>query len=163
MEAIKQRGNAAFLAGDFESAVIFFTEALALDSTSVILYSNRSAVDVKLGRTSDALRDADACIRIDASWAKGYGRKAEASRAAEKYEDALGAYEGAEAKEEALARKAEYAIAREGRRCRKCSWCKRLLDTPSTCLITSKSGLARWLGSAPPRNSRATPFSSKLG
>jgi Flp pilus assembly protein TadD len=41
--AIKEKGNAAFLEGDFQEAIKLFTLGLEMDPDNFLLYSNRSA------------------------------------------------------------------------------------------------------------------------
>lgn len=55
---------------DFELAVKFYGEAIALDSGNHVLYSNRSAAYMKLQRYDDALSDAEKTIGIKEDWAK---------------------------------------------------------------------------------------------
>ena len=45
-DELKQRGNEAFKVNDFKLACELFTEAITLDSTNHVLYSNRSAARV---------------------------------------------------------------------------------------------------------------------
>ena len=45
-DELKQRGNEAFKQNDFKLACELFTEAIGLDSTNHVLYSNRSAARV---------------------------------------------------------------------------------------------------------------------
>ena len=47
-EALKDRGNAAFKAGRHQEAVSLFSEAIALDASNHVLYSNRSAAQVRV-------------------------------------------------------------------------------------------------------------------
>ena len=47
-DELKQRGNEAFKVNDFKLACELFTEAIGLDSTNHVLYSNRSAARVIL-------------------------------------------------------------------------------------------------------------------
>ena len=47
-DELKQRGNEAFKRNDFKLACELFTEAITLDSTNHVLYSNRSAARVNL-------------------------------------------------------------------------------------------------------------------
>lgn len=66
----KNKGNAAFSAGNFDEAVKHFTEAIALDASNHVLYSNRSAAYASLGKYQEALADADKTIEIKPDWAK---------------------------------------------------------------------------------------------
>ena len=59
-------------------------------------YSNRSAAYLSKGDASNALQDAEQCITINPSWAKGYSRKGAALHALKQYDDALAAYEEGE-------------------------------------------------------------------
>lgn len=43
---MQAKGNAAFSAGNFEEAIKHFTDAIELDPTNHVLYSNRSAAEV---------------------------------------------------------------------------------------------------------------------
>ncbi|KAF8821036.1 tetratricopeptide repeat domain containing protein [Cardiosporidium cionae] len=66
----KQKGNAAFEAKQFQTAVDHFTAAIAADNTDHVLYSNRSAAYASIPDYSLALKDADECIRLQPNWAK---------------------------------------------------------------------------------------------
>ena len=52
-------GNAAFSAGRFEEAASKFGEAIAVDPSNHVLYSNRSAALASLHRYQEALEDAE--------------------------------------------------------------------------------------------------------
>lgn len=49
--------------------------------------ANRSAAYLRLGKQEEALRDADRCIKIKATYAKGHVRKAAAFHAMKRYDD----------------------------------------------------------------------------
>ena len=70
MEELKNKGNTAFSAGDFKTAVELFTSGIALDPTNHVLYSNRSAAYASLKQYQEALVDADKTIQIQPSWGK---------------------------------------------------------------------------------------------
>jgi L1 cell adhesion molecule like protein len=70
----KTKGNEAFSAGNWLAAVEHFTSAIAEDSSDHVFYSNRSAANLKLLRTSDAVDDAYQCTRLAKDWSKGYSR-----------------------------------------------------------------------------------------
>ena len=42
------KGNAAFSAGEFEEAIKYFSEAIDKDGSNHVLYSNRSAAEVRV-------------------------------------------------------------------------------------------------------------------
>lgn len=71
----KQQGNAAFTAKDYDKAIELFTKAIEVSETpNHVLYSNRSACYTSLKKFSDALNDANECVKINPSWSKGYNR-----------------------------------------------------------------------------------------
>ena len=94
---LKNKGNAAFSAGDYKTSIDFFSQAIQLDPNNHILYSNRSdrsskKILIKLrGLTQfflflfvesrsgsyaslkdfeNALKDAEKCISLKSEWAK---------------------------------------------------------------------------------------------
>jgi len=88
-EKKKGLGNDAFKNGDFSGAVDRYTEAIEIDSSNHVYYSNRSMCLEKLGRNDEALADGKQCISIDSSFIKGYFRKALAEENLGKYIDSL--------------------------------------------------------------------------
>merc|ERR1719420_66691 len=88
----KNEGNTAFKASNYQQAAVFYTEAMTLDATQHALYSNRAACFLKLGRYQQAREDAEACIRLQPSFAKGYFRLALALQAAGEYGEACAAF-----------------------------------------------------------------------
>ncbi|KAJ2845769.1 Hsp90 cochaperone, partial [Coemansia brasiliensis] len=90
---LKTQGNAAFSSGNHEEAVKLFTQAIELDPTNHVLYSNRSAAFSSLKKYDEALKDAEKTIEIKPDWAKGYGRKGAALFGKQKYAEAYDVYE----------------------------------------------------------------------
>ncbi|KAF7331762.1 Activator of Hsp70 and Hsp90 chaperones [Mycena kentingensis (nom. inval.)] len=90
---LKDAGNKAFAAKDFDKAIDFFTQAIALDPKNHVLYSNRSASYAGKKQWADALKDADSCVSVNPSWAKGYARKGAALHGSRRYDEAIAAYE----------------------------------------------------------------------
>jgi len=88
----KNEGNAAFKAGNYQQAAVFYTEALALDASQHALYSNRAACFLKLGRYAQAREDATECTKLAPSFAKGHFRLALALQAEEKPAEACNAF-----------------------------------------------------------------------
>eukprot|EP00887_Chlorella_sp_A99_P002775 scaffold6.g2775.t1 len=88
-ESCKQRGGAAFQRGQLASAAALFGEALRYcDETSgegaalaARLYSNRALCLLRQGQPSAALEDASAAVQCDASFDKGFYRRACAHKA----------------------------------------------------------------------------------
>lgn len=90
---LKAKGNAAFSAGNYEEAVKFFTQAIEVDPTNHVLYSNRSAAEVSLMHYAKALKDAKKCVELKPDWPKGYSRLGAAYYGLEEWDNAIKAYE----------------------------------------------------------------------
>lgn len=91
--ALKAQANAAFAAKNFREASDLYSQALALDPSNAVLYSNRSAARASLADWSGALDDASKCIELDPSFVKGYLRQGAALHGQRKLEEAAMAYE----------------------------------------------------------------------
>ncbi|KAI9106078.1 heat shock protein sti1 [Phlyctochytrium arcticum] len=74
-EDIKKQGNEAFSAGQFDDAIKYFSQAIELDPTNHVLYSNRSASYASLKNYQKALEDAEKAVEIKPDWTRGYSRK----------------------------------------------------------------------------------------
>ncbi|KAJ7265852.1 chaperone [Mycena haematopus] len=90
---LKDQGNKAFAAKDYDKAIDLFTQAIALDPKNHVLYSNRSAAHSGKKEWEDALADAEQCIVVNPSWSKGFARKGAALHGARRYDEAIVAYE----------------------------------------------------------------------
>ena len=95
----KDAGNAALARGDLEAAIADYSEAIALDATQKVFYSNRAAARLALfEKLQDeaileaALCDADTCVDIDATWQKSHFRRGSVLVALKRYEDAANAF-----------------------------------------------------------------------
>lgn len=89
----KAQGNQFFAAKDFTKAIELFTKAIeASPEPNHVLYSNRSACYASLKNFSNALSDAEECVKIKSDWAKGYSRVAAAQYGLGNLEDAKSAY-----------------------------------------------------------------------
>lgn len=101
--ALKDEGNAAFKAGDYQKAIDAYTQGLELDQTQHLCFSNRSAAYLKLGTKSGtaeasksdyldkALADANKCVEISPEWAKGYSRQAAVLQELKRWDEAISA------------------------------------------------------------------------
>nr|XP_022903703.1 tetratricopeptide repeat protein 28 [Onthophagus taurus] len=91
LEKVRQ-SNAACQNGDFATAVALYTDALQLDPTNHILYSNRSAAKLKQGLFSQALQDACSARDLCPTWPKAYYRQGVALQCMGRHGDALAAF-----------------------------------------------------------------------
>lgn len=89
MNALKETGNKALADSKFDEAIAAYTEAINLDPTNHVLYSNRSAAHAKAGNYEEALKDADETIKLNPTWPKGYSRKGSALSYMQKYVEAF--------------------------------------------------------------------------
>jgi len=90
---LKDQGNKAFAAKDWDKAIDLFSQAIAIDGKNHVLYSNRSAAYAGKKDWSLALKDADKCIEVNPTWSKGYARKGAALHGAKSFDEAIAAYE----------------------------------------------------------------------
>ncbi|XP_072345849.1 tetratricopeptide repeat protein 28 isoform X5 [Scyliorhinus torazame] len=87
-----RESNAACQSGDFTTGVQLYTEAIAADPQNCILYSNRSAVLVKLNEYEKALDDAVKARLLNPKWSKAYFRQGVALQYLGRHADALAAF-----------------------------------------------------------------------
>ena len=88
-EELKELGNTQFKNGNYTEAIDFFNKAIEIDSDNHILYSNRSAAYLSIGKGKEALDDAEKCTNLKPDWIKGWGRKGAALHMLKKYDDSV--------------------------------------------------------------------------
>lgn len=89
---LRSLGNNLFKENKLEKAVETYTDAVKLAPYDHLLLSNRSHVLHILGRSEEALFDAEAAIRCRPDWAKGYYRRAAAQQSLGHHEEAFISY-----------------------------------------------------------------------
>lgn len=102
VDQLKANGNAAFASGDHGKAIDLYGQAIQADASgtgpsSHILFSNRAASFLARNQPGDAvqaLADASAAIRLNASFAKAYTRKGQALMLLKQYQEAYSAFQG---------------------------------------------------------------------
>lgn len=95
-EEFKAQGNQYFAAKDFTKAIEYFTKAIEASPTpNHVLYSNRSASYASLKNFKKALEDAEECVKVNDSWAKGYNRVASAQHGLGNLDEAKTSYKKA--------------------------------------------------------------------
>jgi stress-induced-phosphoprotein 1 len=89
---LKADGNTQFAAKNYPAAAQLFTQAIAADPSQHVLYSNRSACHAAMKEYAEALEDAQECVRLAPTWAKGYVRWGAALFGLGKHQEAMNAY-----------------------------------------------------------------------
>ncbi|KII90798.1 hypothetical protein PLICRDRAFT_39384 [Plicaturopsis crispa FD-325 SS-3] len=85
----KEKGNAAFKAGDFPAAIGLYASAIVADRKDPTLPLNRAAAYLKLGKYEDAERDCTTVLTLSSSNVKALFRRAQARVGLVKYTEAL--------------------------------------------------------------------------
>ncbi|KAF2097030.1 protein phosphatase 5 [Rhizodiscina lignyota] len=90
---LKEKGNAAFKAHDWPSAIDFYTQAIKANDREPSFYTNRAQANIKLESYGLAIADATKALEIDESNVKvrtvAYYRRAVANTAILRHNDAL--------------------------------------------------------------------------
>ncbi|XP_068729564.1 stress-induced-phosphoprotein 1-like [Montipora capricornis] len=89
---LKNKGNTFLQAGDFAKAIECYTEAISLNPSEHVFYSNRSAAYAKDKKYEQALADAKKCVELKPDWGKGYSRLGAALSFLGRYAEAEKAY-----------------------------------------------------------------------
>ncbi|KAF8792165.1 tetratricopeptide repeat protein 28-like [Argiope bruennichi] len=91
LEKVRQ-SNAACQSGDFNTAIRLYTDAIVLDPGNHVLYSNRSAAYIKVGKYGRALQDAIKARELHSKWPKAYYRQGVALQCLGRHADSLAAF-----------------------------------------------------------------------
>ncbi|KAJ7086604.1 hypothetical protein C8R43DRAFT_311567 [Mycena crocata] len=78
MQTAKEKGNAAFKAGDYPTAIGHYSAAIHADRTDATFPLNRAAAYLKLGKNEDAERDCSTALTLSKGNVKGLFRRAQA-------------------------------------------------------------------------------------
>jgi serine/threonine-protein phosphatase 5 len=87
--AEKNKGNDAFKAKDWPTAIECYTKAIELNDQEPSFYTNRAQANMKLEAYGFAVADATKAIELDPQFVKAYYRRAVANTAILKHSDAL--------------------------------------------------------------------------
>ncbi|KAG2546884.1 hypothetical protein PVAP13_9KG050000 [Panicum virgatum] len=91
-DKLKLDGDKSVGRKDYLAASKLYGEAIDLDPTDAILYSNRSFCLLQIGEATKALSDANSCIKVRPEWVKGYYRKGAALMSLKEYKEACDAF-----------------------------------------------------------------------
>lgn len=94
-EEAKERGNTAFKAGDFRTAVTEYSDAIKRDPYNAIYYSNRALARTRLMDVAAALEDCEAALKLDPKLVKAYIRRGNLQYMMKTYHKALESYQAA--------------------------------------------------------------------
>ncbi|KAG2658507.1 hypothetical protein PVAP13_1KG255000 [Panicum virgatum] len=89
---LKSEGSKAYKRKDYVSAVNFYSMAIKLDPSDVILHSNKSLCWINLGDGDKALLDAEFCRMMQPDWPKACYRQGAAHMLLKNYEKACDAF-----------------------------------------------------------------------
>lgn len=89
----REKGNEYFKQQKYPEAIKQYTESLRRNPKDHKAYSNRAACYTKLGALPEGLKDAEKCIELDPTFAKGYTRKGAAQFLMKDYDKALETYQ----------------------------------------------------------------------
>ena len=92
VEDLKAKAKAHVLKKEWVKAERAYTDAINWDAKSPILHANRSMARLSLGRTVEALSDADLSVALDPAYAKGWYRKGQALEKGHQWVKALEVY-----------------------------------------------------------------------
>ncbi|KAG6333728.1 hypothetical protein ID866_5356 [Astraeus odoratus] len=76
----KEKGNEAFKAGDYPTAIGHYTTAILADNSDPTFYLNRAAAYLKLGKGEDTERDCTRVLEFNPNNVKGLFRRGQARR-----------------------------------------------------------------------------------
>ncbi|KAH0644154.1 hypothetical protein KY284_032038 [Solanum tuberosum] len=89
----REKGNQFFKEQKYPEAVSRYTESLRRNPKDPRTYSNRAACYTKLGALPEGLKDAEKCIELDPTFAKGYTRKGAVQFFMKEFEKAMETYQ----------------------------------------------------------------------
>ncbi|XP_037361178.1 tetratricopeptide repeat protein 12 isoform X2 [Talpa occidentalis] len=84
-DALKEKGNDAFVKGDYEAAIRCYSEGLEKLKDMKVLYTNRAQAYIKVGDYQKALVDCDWALKCDEKCTKAYFHMGKAHLALKNY------------------------------------------------------------------------------
>uniref|UniRef100_A0AC34FH32 Uncharacterized protein n=1 Tax=Panagrolaimus sp. ES5 TaxID=591445 RepID=A0AC34FH32_9BILA len=87
-----ERAATSYSEGNLENALHYYEQAIMIDPGNNVLFANKSAILLKLGRIKEAIEEASHSIQLKPEWPKAHFRKAEALKEAKEFEKAIISY-----------------------------------------------------------------------
>jgi small glutamine-rich tetratricopeptide repeat-containing protein alpha len=116
----------------YDEAIELYTQAINLDPTSAVYYSNRAAAYSLLGKHNAAIEDCNAALKIDSNYSKAYSRLGLAYFELAKYKESVDAYKNALALEPSNTNVQQFLATAEAK--------LKLSDLSGTTSSTARSG-----------------------
>eukprot|EP01113_Clastostelium_recurvatum_P024858 TRINITY_DN2974_c0_g1_i1.p1 TRINITY_DN2974_c0_g1~~TRINITY_DN2974_c0_g1_i1.p1 ORF type:complete len:246 (+),score=74.67 TRINITY_DN2974_c0_g1_i1:28-765(+) len=91
--SLKDHGNKLYASGKHRESITYYTQAIELDPTDSVFFSNRSAAYALVGEHNLALEDGVKAVALRPDWNKAYLRKGRALSLLERYPEAIEALE----------------------------------------------------------------------
>lgn len=88
-ERLKGLGNAKLTAKEFDEAIRYYSDAIALVPNNAVYFANRAAAHSQKGDHESAITDANAAIAADPKYAKAYSRLGLALFSLGRYREAI--------------------------------------------------------------------------
>lgn len=88
----KELGNSFISKKEYSQAVKMYTEAIQLDPSQAIFFSNRALAYLELQKYQEVIDDCDKCLKLDPNNFKAYFRKGTAVFQLKRYEEALSVF-----------------------------------------------------------------------
>ncbi|CEF66274.1 Tetratricopeptide repeat protein 28 [Strongyloides ratti] len=70
LNTLINKASEAFSEANYDNALKYYNEAILIDQENHVLYSNKSAILLKLGKAKEAIEEADYAINLQPSWPK---------------------------------------------------------------------------------------------
>ncbi|XP_044134382.1 tetratricopeptide repeat protein 12 [Bufo gargarizans] len=90
--ALKDLGNEAFSKGDYETAILHYSDGLRKLKDMQVLYTNRAQAYIKLEKYQDAISDCEWALKCDDKCLKAYVHMGKAHLGLKNYEEARQCY-----------------------------------------------------------------------
>lgn len=88
-ERLKDEGNRKFKMKKYEEASTLYTQAISMNESGLLAYSNRAMCHINLAKFYEAKEDCDRALALDPKFTKAYYRRAIANKELYRFRDAI--------------------------------------------------------------------------